>query len=275
MSEIQINIKNLSLAYGDTTIIDSLNLAIPKGKITVFIGRNGCGKSTLLQAMGRLIKPRTGSVFLDDRDILKMDSKEVAKELSILPQSPIAPEGVTVEQLVKQGRYPYQSTFKQWTQEDETTVNHALTVTNMEELQNKHVNELSGGQRQRAWIALNLTQNTDTLLLDEPTTYLDLSHQIEILDLLYEMNRKDNRTIVMVLHDINLASRYADHLVAIKDQKVFIQGVPEAIITSENIERIYGLKCRIGFDSKFGTPICYPEGKGRNIKTNNGIYELA
>lgn len=275
MSEIRINIKNLSLAYGDTTIIDSLNLAIAKGKITVLIGRNGCGKSTLLQAMGRLIKPRTGSVFLDDRDILKMDSKEVAKELSILPQSPIAPEGVTVEQLVKQGRYPYQSTFKQWTKEDETIVNDALTVTNMKELQNRHVNELSGGQRQRAWIALNLAQNTDTILLDEPTTYLDLSHQIEILDLLYDMNRKDNRTIVMVLHDINLACRYADHLVAIKDKKVFIQGVPEVIITSENIERIYGLKCRIGVDSNFGTPICYPEGKGRKIKSNKGIYGLA
>ncbi len=265
MSEMKINLNELTIAYGETIIIDSLNLAIPTGKITVLIGRNGCGKSTLLQAIARLIKPQTGSVLLDGRDILKMNSKEVAKELSILPQSPIAPEGVTVEQLVKQGRYPYQRTFKQWTNEDEIAVNHALAVTNVKELQNRQVNELSGGQRQRAWIALNLAQNTDAILLDEPTTFLDLSHQIEILDLLYDMNRKDNRTIVMVLHDINLACRYADHLVAIKDQKVFIQGAPEKIITSENIERIYRLKCRIGVDSQFGTPICFPDGKGRKI----------
>ena len=265
MSEIKINVKDLTLAYGETTIIDSLNLAIPKGKITVFIGRNGCGKSTLLHAIARLLKPRTGNIFLDEQDILKMKSKNVAKKLAILPQSPMAPEGITVEQLVKQGRYPYQNTFKQWTNEDETAVNHALTVISMKELKDRQVHELSGGQRQRAWIALNLAQNTDTILLDEPTTYLDLTYQIEILDLLYDLNREENRTIVMVLHDINLACRYADHLVAIKDQKVFIQGAPEKMITSENIERIYGLKCRIGIDDQFGTPICFPDGKGRKI----------
>ena len=265
MSEIKINVKDLTLAYGETIIIDSLNLEIPKGKITVFIGRNGCGKSTLLHAIARLLKPQMGSVFLDDLDILKMKSKDVAKKLAILPQSPMAPEGITVEQLVKQGRYPYQSAFKQWTNEDETAVNHALTVTSMKELKDRQVHELSGGQRQRAWVALSLAQNTDTILLDEPTTYLDLTHQIEILDLLYDLNREESRTIVMVLHDINLACRYADHLVAIKDQKVFIQGAPEKMITSENIERIYGLKCRIGIDNQFGTPICFPAGKGRKI----------
>lgn len=265
MNEIKINVKNITLAYGKTTIIDALNVAIPKGKMTVLIGRNGCGKSTLLHAIARLLKPETGSVILDGQDILKMKSKEVAKKLAILPQSPIAPEGVTVEQLVKQGRYPYQGTFKQWTNEDESAVHHALTVTSMEELQDRYVHELSGGQRQRAWMALNLAQNTDTILLDEPTTYLDLTHQIEILDLLYDLNREENRTIVMVLHDINLACRYADHLVAIKDQKVFIQGAPEDMITSENIERIYGLKCRIDIDRQFGTPICFPAGKGRKI----------
>lgn len=274
MSEIKINVKDITLAYGKTTIIDSLNLEIPKGKITVLIGRNGCGKSTLLQVMSRLLKPQMGSVFLDKRDILKMKSKEVAKQLAILPQSPIAPEGITVEQLVKQGRYPYQSTFKQWTNEDETAVNYALTVTNMKELQDRYVHELSGGQRQRAWIALNLAQNTDTILLDEPTTYLDLTHQMEILDLLFDLNREENRTIVMVLHDINLACRYADHLIAIKDQKVFTQGSPEKIITSENIECIYGIKCRIGVDSQFGTPICFPDGRGRKIKLNHELFGL-
>ncbi|WP_438348430.1 ABC transporter ATP-binding protein [Paenibacillus sp. FA6] len=267
MSETKIKVQQLTLSYGDATIIESLNLAIPKGKITVFIGRNGCGKSTLLHAIARLLKPQSGSVFLDDRDILRMKSKEVAQRLAILPQSPLAPEGVTVEQLVKQGRYPYQSAFKQWTNEDETAVQHALTVTSMNELRERFVHELSGGQRQRAWIALSLAQDTETILLDEPTTFLDIAHQIEVLDLLYDLNREQHRTIVMVLHDINLACRYADHLVAIKDRQVLIQGAPETIITSENIERIYGLKCRIGVDSQFGTPICYPNGKGRMIPT--------
>jgi iron complex transport system ATP-binding protein len=275
MSEIKINVKDITIAYGKTTIIKSLNLEIIKGKITVLIGRNGCGKSTLLQAIARLLKPQTGSIFLDNRDILEMKSKEVAKQLAILPQSPIAPEGVTVEQLVKQGRYPYQSTLKQWTTEDETAVNYALKVTNMKELKERHVHELSGGQRQRSWIALNLAQNTDTLLLDEPTTYLDVTHQMEILDLLFDLNREENRTIVMVLHDINLACRYADHLVAIKDQKVFTQGSPEKIITSANIERIFGIKCRIGVSSEFGTPLCFPEGKGRKINIKSELYGLA
>ncbi len=275
MNEKKINIVNLTLAYGDTTIIDSLDLVIPKGKITVFIGRNGCGKSTLLQAIARLLKPQTGSVLLNDRDIFNMDSKEVAKNLSILPQSPVAPEGVIVEQLVKQGRYPYQSTFKQWTNEDEIAVDRALTGTNMIDLKDKFIHELSGGQGQRAWLALNLAQSTDTILLDEPTTYLDLTHQIEILDLLFDMNRRDNRTIVMVLHDINLACRYADHLVAIKDRTVFIQGMPEKIITSENIECIFGIKSRISMDSHFGTPICFPYGKGRTLKKEKESVELA
>jgi iron complex transport system ATP-binding protein len=269
MSGTRINVKDLTLAYGETTIIDSLNLAIPKGKITVFIGRNGCGKSTLLLAIARLLKPQIGSVFLDGRNIMKMDSKEVAKSIAFLPQSPIAPEGVTVEQLVKQGRYPYQNTFRQWTKKDEIAVSYALTVTNMKEFQSRQVHELSGGQRQRAWVALNLAQNTDTILLDEPTTYLDLKHQIEILDLLYDLNRDENRTIVMVLHDINLACRYADHLVAVKDQNVFIQGAPEKVVTSENIEAIFGLKCRVDVDSQRGTPICFQDGKGRKVKIAN------
>ncbi|NYF26108.1 ABC transporter ATP-binding protein [Sporosarcina sp. JAI121] len=266
MREAKITVKDLTLAYGETTIINSLHLAIPKGKITVFIGRNGCGKSTLLHAIARLLKPQIGSIFLDDQDIMKMKSKEVAKKLAFLPQSPIAPDGVSVEQLVKQGRYPYQRTFSQWTKKDELAVSHALTVTNMGELQNRQVHELSGGQRQRAWIAHILAQDADTILLDEPTTYLDVKHQIEILDLLYDVNRDEGRTIIIVLHDINLACRYADHLVAIKDQKVFIQGAPEKVITSGNVEAIFGLKCRVDVDWQFGTPICFAEGKGRLLK---------
>lgn len=203
-----IETKSLTLGYGDSIIINELDIAIPKGEITVFIGGNGCGKSTLLRSIARLLKPESGSVLLDGKDVAKLPTKEVAKKLSILPQSPVAPEGLTVLQLVKQGRFPYQSWLKQWSEKDEEIVMNALKVTGMEEFKDRHVDELSGGQRQRAWIAMTLAQDTDIILLDEPTTYLDLTHQIEILDLLFELNEKEKRTIIMVLHDINLACRY-------------------------------------------------------------------
>jgi len=183
-----IETKSLTLGYGDSIIINELDIAIPKGEITVFIGGNGCGKSTLLRSIARLLKPESGSVLLDGKDVAKLPTKEVAKKLSILPQSPVAPEGLTVLQLVKQGRFPYQSWLKQWSEKDEEIVMNALKVTGMEEFKDRHVDELSGGQRQRAWIAMTLAQDTDIILLDEPTTYLDLTHQIEILDLLFELN---------------------------------------------------------------------------------------
>ncbi|MGE7988653.1 ABC transporter ATP-binding protein [Lysinibacillus fusiformis] len=258
--------KSLTLSYGDSNIIEDLNLSIPLNEITVLIGANGCGKSTLLRSIARLLKPKRGSVLLDGEDIFKLSTKQVAKNLSILPQSPVAPEGLTVLQLVKQGRFPYQSWRQQWTEKDEEIVLNALKATGTEQLQDRPVDELSGGQRQRAWIAMTLAQDTDIILLDEPTTYLDLTHQIEVLDLLFELNQLQKRTIIMVLHDINLACRYADHIITVRDRGVYRQGKPEEIMTTELVSHVFDLECQMTSDPIFGTPLCIPYGKGRNIK---------
>ncbi|MEC1259684.1 ABC transporter ATP-binding protein [Bacillus swezeyi] len=260
-----ISTETLSLGYGETIIIDELNLTIPKGEITVFIGSNGCGKSTLLRSLARLMKPKGGSVLLEGSSIAKLPTKEVAKELAILPQGPSAPEGLTVLQLVKQGRYPYQNWLKQWSAEDEEAVSKALKATRMEELAERTVDSLSGGQRQRAWIAMTLAQETDIILLDEPTTYLDMTHQIEILDLLFELNEHEKRTIVMVLHDLNLACRYAHHLVAIKDKQIYAEGRPETIINCQLVQDVFEMDCEVTKDPLFGTPHCIPYGRGRCI----------
>ncbi|WP_409299969.1 ABC transporter ATP-binding protein [Peribacillus sp. SCS-155] len=255
----------LTLSYGENIIIDELNLSIPRGEITVFIGSNGCGKSTLLRSMARLLKPVAGSVLLDGQTIAKYPTKEVARKMAILPQAPITPEGLTVVQLVKQGRYPYQSWLRQWTVEDEKKVEEALIATGLQELRHRPVDTLSGGQRQRAWIAMTLAQSTDIILLDEPTTYLDLTHQIEILDLLFDLNERENRTIIMVLHDLNLACRYAHYVVALKDGRVFAEGMPEQIITSSLVKDVFQLDCEVTVDPLFGTPLCIPHGRGRKI----------
>ncbi|WP_404453781.1 ABC transporter ATP-binding protein [Virgibacillus necropolis] len=260
--------KDLTLGYGEDIIIDDLNIEIPKGEITVFIGGNGCGKSTLLRSLARLLKPKGGDVVLDGADIAKLGTKEVAKKLSILPQSPVTPEGLTVTELVKQGRHPYRGFLKQWSKDDENAVNRALESTNMLELKDRSVDSLSGGQRQRAWIAMTLAQETDTILLDEPTTYLDMTHQIDVLDLLFELNEKDGRTVVMVLHDLNLACRYAHHVVAIKDKTVYAQGKPEEIVNCNLVHDVFEMKCDVTFDPMFGTPMCIPHGKGRCIFAN-------
>ncbi|EIF14613.1 ABC transporter [Bacillus sp. 5B6] len=260
-----ISTETLSLGYGETVIIDELDVAIPKGEITVLIGSNGCGKSTLLRSLARLMKPRGGSVLLEGKAIAKLPTKEVARELAILPQSPSAPEGLTVHQLVKQGRYPYQSWLKQWSNEDEDAVAKALKATKLEEMADRPVDSLSGGQRQRAWIAMTLAQDTDIILLDEPTTYLDMTHQIEILDLLFELNEKEKRTIVMVLHDLNLACRYAHYLVAIKDKQIYAEGRPEEVITCELVQQVFAMNCQVTQDPLFGTPLCIPHGRGRCI----------
>ncbi|NOU99846.1 ABC transporter ATP-binding protein [Paenibacillus planticolens] len=267
-----IEAQHLTLTYGDTSIYEDLDIAIPKGKITVFIGSNGCGKSTLLRSLARLLKPTNGSILLDGQEIAKLPTKEIAKRLSILPQGPVAPEGLTVLQLVKQGRYPYQSWLQQWSAEDEEMVTKALKATNMQQYADRSVDSLSGGQRQRAWIAMTLAQGTDTILLDEPTTYLDMSHQIEVLDLLFELNAKQQRSIVMVLHDINLACRYAHHIVAIHNKKIAIQGKPEDIITEETIQTVFQMDCQIIQDPLFGTPLCIPFGKGRKVSQQKQAY---
>lgn len=255
--------QSLQLTYGDTTIFQNLHLQIPKGKITVFIGSNGCGKSTLLRSLARLMKPTSGSILLDSHEIAKLSTKEVARRMAILPQGPSAPEGLTVRQLVKQGRYPYQSWLQQWSAEDENKVMRALELTNMLAFVDRTVDSLSGGQRQRAWIAMTLAQDTPTLLLDEPTTYLDLTHQIEVLDLLFELNEKEQRTIIMVLHDINLACRYAHHIVSIKQGSVYAEGKPEDIVNAQLLRDVFDMDCQVTTDPIFGTPMCIPYGKGR------------
>lgn len=257
--------KQLTLSYGEKPIIKELDLHIPEGKITVFIGSNGCGKSTLLRSLARLLKPQSGTILLDGQEISKLPTKEVAKRLAILPQGPTAPEGLTVLQLVKQGRYPYQSWLQQWSEEDEKMVMKALCATQLFNLADRTVDSLSGGQRQRAWIAMTLAQDTGTVLLDEPTTYLDMTHQIEILDLLFELNEKEQRTIVMVLHDLNLACRYAHHIVAVHNHGIYAQGKPEEIINEELVRRVFTMECQITHDPLYGTPMCIPHGRGRKV----------
>ncbi|MFW6036029.1 MAG: ABC transporter ATP-binding protein [Halothermotrichaceae bacterium] len=260
-----LSTESLTLSYGKEAIIEDLDLLLPQKKITVLIGRNGCGKSTLLRSMARLLKPVGGTVLLGGKEINSLSTKEDAKKLAILPQSPIAPEGLTVFQLVKQGRYPHQNWLQQWSEEDEYMVNKALELTKMSSLANRAVDSLSGGQRQRAWIAMTLAQGTKTILLDEPTTYLDLAHQIEVLDLLYDLNQKEESTIAMVLHDLNLACRYADNIVAIKDRNIYSQGKPEKVVNGKMVREVFGMECKIISDPILGTPFCIPAGKGRQV----------
>ena len=263
MNRLEAN--SINLSYGKKTIINDLDIKIPKGEVTILIGANGSGKSTLLRALARLMKPDNGQIILDGENIFKLPTKEVAKNLSILPQNPNAPEGMTVFQLVKQGRYPYQSLFQQWSKEDEKVVNKALQETKMVELKDRTVDSLSGGQRQRAWIAMTLAQNTEIILLDEPTTYLDLAHQVEILDLLDELNKNEDRTIVMVLHDLNLAFRYADHIVAIRDKEIYAEGKPYEVVTPDMVRNVFGMKCRIINDPVSDTPLCVPIGNKKVV----------
>jgi iron complex transport system ATP-binding protein len=260
---MQLETQNLSLAYDDSIIIQNLTLAIPPGQITTLVGANGCGKSTLLRGLARLLKPTQGSVYLDGKSIFQRSTKEIAQRLGLLPQNPIAPEGLTVKDLVAQGRYPYQNWLQQWSDQDEQIVQHALATTELADLADRSLDTLSGGQRQRAWIAMALAQDTEMLLLDEPTTFLDLAHQIEVLDLLYTLNQQQKCTIVMVLHDLNHACRYADYLVAIKQGQIFAAGQPQSVMTEEFMRAVFNVDCRIFADPIAGTPMCVPIGRAR------------
>ncbi|MEM9955412.1 MAG: ABC transporter ATP-binding protein [Chloroflexota bacterium] len=261
-----INIDTLSLSYdGKTIIITELDLSIKEGTVTALVGSNGCGKSTLLRGISRLLKPMKGSVHLDGQSVHSMKAKELAKQMGILPQSPTAPEGLTVRELVAQGRYPHQSWFQQWSKEDEDIVQDALRITNLSMFADRPVDTLSGGQRQRAWIAMALAQQTDILLLDEPTTYLDLAYQMDVLDLLDDLNDK-GRTIIMVLHDLNHAARYADQIVALSDGNIAVQGTPNEVMTPENIHRVFGLQSQVITDPITDTPMCVPIGRRERQK---------
>jgi iron complex transport system ATP-binding protein len=264
-----LSTKSLSLAYDGATIIWDLNLAIPAGKISALVGANGCGKSTLLRGLARLLKPRGGAVYLDGESIFQLSTKAVAQQLGILPQSPVAPEGLTVRDLVAQGRYPYQNWLQQWSEKDEKIVHQALEITDLLKLSERALDTLSGGQRQRAWIAMALAQDTDILLLDEPTTFLDLTHQIEVLDLLYDLNQFQDRTIVMVLHDLNQACRYADYLVAVKEGRIFTAGEPQAVMNEEMVKEVFGLDCRVVADPVVRTPMCVPIGRKGKVNIDS------
>ncbi len=250
--------RNLGLAYGDHVVIDGLDLTVPRAKVTALIGPNGCGKSTLLRGLSRLKKPRSGGVYLDGTSIFDHSTRDVAKRLGVLPQDPTAPEGLTVRELVAQGRYAHQGLFRQWTEADEDAARRALEITRTEELAARPLDTLSGGQRQRAWIAMVLAQETEFLLLDEPTTFLDVAHQVEVLDLLIELNEDRGRTVVMVLHDINQACRYADRLVVMKDGKLVADGEPASVVSAELIQEVFGLPCRVMPDPVTGTPMYVP-----------------
>ena len=229
----------------------------------MIVGPNACGKSTLLRALARLLRPSSGHVILDGEQIHRLPTKEVARRLGLLPQTPIAPEGILVVDLVARGRTPHQKLFQQWSEADERAVRTALEATSSMELADRPVDELSGGQRQRVWIALTLAQETDLLLLDEPTTFLDIAHQIDVLDLVEELNREQGRTVVLVLHDLNLACRYADHIVAMRDGEIVAEGAPADVITADIVRDVFGLDCVVIDDPVSHTPLVVPIGNRR------------
>ncbi|MBM7666800.1 iron complex transport system ATP-binding protein [Solibacillus kalamii] len=253
--------ENLVAGYDNKAILHGVSLAIPSNKISIIIGSNGCGKSTLLKTMARLIKPISGQVLLDDKSINKIPPKQLARVLGLLPQSPIVPEGITVADLVGRGRFPHQILLKGWSTEDYDAVAEAMEMMNITELADSHIDELSGGQRQRVWIAMALAQQTDILFLDEPTTYLDITYQVEILDLLTDLNRKHGTTIVMVLHDINLSARYADYIFALHKGRLVSEGTPAHVITSELIKDIFNLNCVVTQDPVSDSPSVVPIGR--------------
>lgn len=257
----ELRATGLRLAYDDRVVVTDLDLLVPPGRISAIVGPNACGKSTLLRAMARLLSPRAGTVTLDGRSVHGMPTREVAKELGILPQAPTAPDGLTVIDLVTRGRSPHQSWWRQWSSADEEAVRSALRATELLDLADRAVDELSGGQRQRAWIAMAIAQETPILLLDEPTTFLDLAHQIDVLDLVVDLNRRENRTIVMVLHDLNQACRYADHVIAMKSGRIVAQGSPPEVITPATVAEVFDVNCQVTLDPVSATPMIIPTGR--------------
>lgn len=248
---------DLTSGYGGEPILSGLDVNIPDGSLTVIVGPNACGKSTLLRTMSRLLKPGSGHVMLDGKDIHRLSSRQVATTMGLLPQSSIAPDGITVTDLVGRGRYPHQSVFSQWSRRDQEAVGEALAVTGITDLAKRHVDELSGGQRQRVWIAMVLAQETPILLLDEPTTFLDIAHQVEVLQLV-ERLRRDGRTVVAVLHELNHAARFGTHLIAMRDGRIVAEGDPCDVLTAQRVEEVFDMPARVIADPDTGTPIVLP-----------------
>ncbi len=262
--------ENVTLGYGSRVVVENLDLAIDTGVITTVIGPNGCGKSTLLRSLGRLLAPKQGRVLLDGKAISSMKTKDVAKILGVLPQAPIAPEGLTVAGLVARGRHPHQSWVRQWSADDESEVAEALALTGISDLADRPLDELSGGQRQRAWISMALAQGTDVLLLDEPTTYLDLAHSVEVLDLVDRLHSEMGRTVVMVLHDLNLAVRYSDRLVVMSEGRVVASGAPQDVISADLLREVFNLEATVIADPVSDRPLIVPIGTRHVFGTVGG-----
>lgn len=268
-----VHTEDLTLGYGDRTVVDGLSVSVPSGGFTVVVGPNACGKSTLLRGMARLLRPTSGAAYLDGKSIHTLPSREVAVKLGVLPQSPTAPEGITVTDLVGRGRSPHQGWFGRWSDADEQAVADAMRATDTLELADRCVDELSGGQRQRVWIAMALAQRTGVLLLDEPTTFLDVTHQVEVLDLLADLNRTEGTTIVAVLHDLNLAARYADHLVVLSEGKLVAEGAPRSVVTEELVRSVFAMPCRVIDDPVSRTPLVVPIGRNHVADENTVASE--
>lgn len=251
----------LSLAYGRASIIDDLTVTFPAGAFSALVGPNGSGKSTLLRALAGLLTPKAGHVILDGASIARLSAKELARQVGMLPQGPVAPEGLIVEALVRQGRYPHRSLFGRWSEGDRQACEEALRLTGMEMLRDRPLDSLSGGQRQRAWLAMALAQETGTLLLDEPTTFLDLAHQLEVMEVVTELVAQRGKTVIAVLHDLNQAARYADHMVMMKQGRVIAAGPPTRIMSAESIEHVFGVRAHIVADPVTGTPMCVALGR--------------
>jgi iron complex transport system ATP-binding protein len=251
-----IETKKLAVAYDEKLVLDDLCMRIPQGRITAIIGPNGCGKSTILKAIGRILKPQSGLVYLNGDDIRSLSTREVAQRMAILPQAPQAPEGLTVGELVAYGRFPHQRGMGRLDQESKRVITWALEATRLADDETTTIDSLSGGQRQRAWIAMALAQQTDLILLDEPTTYLDLAYQLEILELLHNLNRGQGRTIIMVLHDINLAARFSDYMIAVRSGAIIQHGTPEVVVSANVLGDTFHIDAEIGPDPRTGRPIC-------------------
>ncbi|MCX4583110.1 ABC transporter ATP-binding protein [Streptomyces sp. NBC_01481] len=259
----RLTAESVTLGYDQRVIAENLSVEIPDNSFTVIVGPNACGKSTLLRALSRMLKPSHGRVLLDGHSIHSLPAKKVARTLGLLPQSSIAPDGITVADLVARGRYPHQGLLRQWSAQDERIVEESMAATGVGELAERYVDELSGGQRQRVWIAMALAQQTPLLLLDEPTTFLDIQHQLEVLDLCAELHETQGRTLVAVLHDLNQAARYATHLIALREGTVVAEGAPADVVTAELVERVFGVKSQVIDDPESGTPLVVPAARRR------------
>jgi iron complex transport system ATP-binding protein len=260
----RLSSRNVTVGYGGAPVVHDLSVEIPDGQVTAIVGPNGCGKSTLLRTLARLLAPTSGRVLLDGAPITSMSTRDIATRLTLLPQSPVAPEGLLVRDLVSRGRHPHQRWFSQWSKKDEEVVEAAMAMTDTTALRDRPLDQLSGGQRQRAWIAMTLAQDTDLMLLDEPTTYLDLAHQVEVLELVCRLNRERSRTVAMVLHDLNLAARYSDLVVVMHTGRIVTQGPAAEVFTAQMLSEVFGLEADILSDPRTGLPIVVPLSSSAN-----------